>query len=370
MKILTKFVAGFFALTMCISYISPASASTIYGDVNNDGCVDLSDLSLLNMYLRGSVTANSINKKYADVDQNTVIDVNDVKVLKEYVMNSNFTLPYSESGNTYPECNSYTFPSDSSRTYVKYNCLTGIQTTYPLNAASSYSLYSGNIDDREIDSSADARGIVYLEFTKNSGGRSRGTGFIVDNHIIATCAHCIYDGTGFNTNYTIKIMNSDGNSLLRTATAKELHIPNQYKLNSSEKIYYDYGLIYVAENLSSYGKIALGTVSDYFTTTSSELDISGFPDNVSGSYAGVNRYYGTGTVKSTSNNYLLETTAYASGGDSGGPMYISYELNGESFRSAVGIYRGHYVDTNRYSLGVRITTPVLRFYMHNNNIGS
>ena len=367
MKIFSKFMAGFFALTMCVSTVPKISASTIYGDVNNSGNVDLTDLSILSMYLSGSVSVNSINKKYADVDQNTVIDVNDVKALRAFVIHSVSTLPYSESGNTYPNCNSYTFPSDSTRSYVKYNCSTGTQTNYSLNAISTYSLYSGNIDDREIDSSDDARGIVYLEYTKNSGGRYRATGFIVDNHTIATCAHCIYDGTGFNRDYTIKIMDSNGTSLVRYATAKELHIPYQYKTNSSGN--YDYGLIYVEEDLSSYGKIALGTVTNYFTTTSSNVTISGFPATVNGSSVGITRYYGNGAVKNTYDSYILRTEAYNSGGASGGPMYIEYTLNGESYRSAVGIVNGIVDGTNRYSYGIRITTPVLRFYMDNNNIG-
>lgn len=367
MRIFNKFAAGLLALSLSVSSVPTISASNVYGDVNNNGSVDLTDLSLLSMYLTGSTSANSINKKYADVDQNTVIDVNDVKVLRAFISYSVSSLPYSESGNTYPNCNDYTFPSDSSRSYVKYNCSTGVQSTYPLNAISPYSLYSGNIDDREIDSSADARGIVYLEYTKNSGGRYRGTGFIVDNHTIATCAHCIYDGTGFNTNYTIKIMDSNGTSLLSTATAKELHIPYQYKLNSSGN--YDYGLIYVEENLSSYGKIALGTITNYFTTTSSNVSISGFPSTVNGSSVGITRYYGNGAVKNTSDSYVLRTEAYNSGGASGGPMYIEYTLNGERYRSAVGIVNGIVDGTNRYSYGIRITTPVLRFYMANNNIG-
>lgn len=35
-----------------------------------------------------------------------------------------------------------------------------------------------------------------------------------------------------------------------------------------------------------------------------------------------------------------------------------------AYRSAIGIYEGH-----SYSTGVRITTPILRFYMNNSHIG-
>lgn len=369
MKIFSKAIAGVIALTMCKGMIPVVSASSIYGDVNNNGIVDLTDLSSLNLYLTGSSSASNINMKYSDVDQNTVIDVNDVKTLRAFFTHSVSSLPHSEGGNTYPNCNSYMVPSDSTRSYVKYDCSTGLQTNYGLNGISSTSVMSGNNDDRQIDSSADAQSIVELSYRKSNGNYYRGSGFIVDNHIIATCAHCIYDGTSFNTDYNIKIYDSDGTTLKRTVAAKELHIPNSYKVSSLSN--YDYGLIYVEENLSSYGKIALGTVTNYFTNTSSNVSISGFPAEVSGENVGHTRYYGNGSVKSTSNSYLLETEAYASGGDSGGPMYIEYTLGNETFRSAVGIYRGHYENVPvRYSSGVRITTPVLRFYMDNNNIGS
>ena len=68
---------------------------------------------------------------------------------------------------------------------------------------------------------------------------------------------------------------------------------------------------------------------------------------------------------------MIDSTAYCSGGDSGGPMYIEYSLNGTTFRSALGICFGYYPQiqtTARYSTGVRITTPVLRFFMDNEYI--
>ena len=372
MKIFKGMLSMFTALAMfvCTMPSVKVSATTIYGDVNNSGTVDLTDVSMLNLYLEGSVSASSINKKYADVDQNTVLDVCDLKTLKAYINHSLSYLPYSESGNTF-NCNSYVFPSDSTRSYTKYNCSTGTQSTYTLNGLSNYLPRTGNYDGRQIDSSANAKSIVKLEYKKSDGVTYRASGFIVDKHIIATSAHCIYNGTSFNTNYTIKIYDSNGTTLLNTLYAKELHVPSSYISNPSN--YYDYGLIYVDSSLSSYGNIALGTATDYFMTTSSDLSISGFPGEVSGSPVGSVRYYETGEVLSSSNSYMIDSTAYASGGDSGGPMYIEYSLNGTTFRSALGIYSGHYDQTptqNRYSTGVRITTPVLRFYMDNDHINS
>ena len=92
-------------------------------------------------------------------------------------------------------------------------------------------------------------------------------------------------------------------------------------------------------------------------------------NTVINSSAGITRYTGNGIVKNTSDNYFLDTEAYGSGGDSGGPMYIEYTLENSTFRSAIGIYKGHYDTLPRYSTGVRITTPILRFYMNNSHIG-
>lgn len=372
MKMVCKLIAGCAALVLCMSsgtYFN-VEASSIYGDVNNNGVVDISDVSALNLYLSGARSASSINMRYADVDQNTVIDVNDIKTLRAYINHNISSLPFGDSGNMHPECTDYTVPSDRSIQYIKYDCATTNTTDYSLNRISTVSLMSGNIDDREIDSSGDATSIVYLEYTKSNGGRYRGTGFIVDDHVIATCAHCLYDGSAFNTDYAIKIYAADGTTLLNTLTAKEIHIPASYMTNTgSGQNRYDYGLIYVSQNLSQYGKISLGVATNYFTNTSSNVSISGFPTTVNNSSAGITRYTGNGIVKNTSDNYFLDTEAYGSGGDSGGPMYIEYTLENATFRSAIGIYKGHYDTLPRYSTGVRITTPILRFYMNNSHIG-
>ncbi len=368
MKILGKIISCLVAAALYTGCITTVSASTIYGDVNNDGLVDIVDVSQLSMYLSGCVRPSRINARYADVDQNAVIDVNDLKTLEAYISHGITSLPYSENSNSNYGCTSYVFPGDSTRQYIKYNCSTGHETVYTLNQLPIVSMMSDNVDDRTIDSSSTSKSIVYLEGTNNRNERFCGSGFIVNNHIIATCAHCLYNGYSFNTDMEIRIMNETGNVLLRTVTPKELHVPFEYVASSPYE--YDYGLIYVEDNLASYGKLAFGTVTDYSINTNSELDISGFPTEVMGTTIYTTRYFGTGNVKSSSNDYLLETTAYSGGGDSGGPMYIPYTLNGQTFRSVVGIVS--YAQPNtavRYSGGVRVTTPVLRFYMDNSNIG-
>lgn len=377
MKNLFKKVTGLFCsfglLIGMIGNVMPimTEATTVYGDVNNDGYVNIADVAQLSIFLYGSLQSSAVNLKYADVDKNTVIDVNDLKVIQNYLSGTISSLPYSESGTTF-DYDSYTFPSYTSRDYVKYDCSTGNETNYTLSPPSSLTsigdqLRAGSIDDRILDSSANAQCIVYLSFQDSSGDYYRGSGFIVSDHVIATCAHCLYDSSGFFTNYKVKVYNVAGTSVVATYNASELHIPQNYYNSPSAVGNYDYGLIYVEENLSAYGTMALGATTDNFKYTAQTVSVSGFPATVNGSNT-TYRYYGTGTI---SNNYFstgfrLGYTSYTSGGDSGGPVYIEYTLGNETFRSAIGIHTG---SAGSMHIGTRISQPLLRFYYSNSNLG-
>lgn len=119
--------------------------------------------------------------------------------------------------------------------------------------------------------------------------------------------------------------------------------------------------------MSSYGTMPLGIVSNNFKLTSQTVNVSGFPGSVRESST-TYRYSGIGNITDqTTNNYLYYTT-YANGGDSGGPVYIEYTLNGSTFRSAIGIHALGYEDHSTHA-GIRITLPLLRFYNNNSYIG-
>lgn len=341
------------------SALSITNDTIIYGDVDNDGSVTITDATQLNRYLNGYVLTSNVNLKCADVDKNTALDVNDIKIMQHYLARAIPSLPYSESGNMF-EIDTYTVPTDVPRSYIKYDCLTQSQTSYTLSTPAARDV---SVDDRILDSSANAQCIVYLLYKKSNGDYYRGTGFIVDDHIIATCAHCLYDGSAFNTDYKIKVYDIAGTSLVATYSAKELHIPSNYYNSTSSS--YDYGLIYVDEDLSSYGTMALGLPTNEFKSTAQTVSVSGFPRDVNG-IGTSSRYYGSGTVTTSTNDYRISYTSYTSPGDSGGPVYIDYALQNKTFRSAVGI---HTSGNGTLHSGVRITLPILRFYYNNLNIG-
>lgn len=348
-----------------------SNAASLYGDVNGDGQIGIADGVMLSKFLVGTCNVNDINMKNSDVDQNTAIDTNDAKILFSYEVHNISSLPYSETGITFNYDN-YTIPKDEARNYIKYDCSSGSTSNYllsvPAQSTTSRLLKAGNIDDRVLDSSNNAKAIVKLSYKRSDGKLYRGTGFIVDKHVIATCGHCLYDTNlnEFYKDYKVQIYNSEGTAAVATYSAVELHIPYYYYQNKDFD--HDYGLIYVSEDLSKYGKVSLGLATDNFKNTSQKVYISGFPAYVNNSYVN-NRYYDSGVALSTTNDYCLDTGAYVSGGNSGGPIYIENTYSGNTYRSAIAIC-GYLGNANpRYSGGVRITLPVLRFLLSNSNIG-
>lgn len=71
---------------------TPTSKAVLYGDVNDDGYVDSTDLTILKRYiLRKPV---SVNMKASDVNLDSEVDSTDVTVLKRYLLRKIPYLPY------------------------------------------------------------------------------------------------------------------------------------------------------------------------------------------------------------------------------------------------------------------------------------
>lgn len=64
MKILKSIFAGALSLLLCTCHTKIIGATTICGDVNNDGIVGISDISYLSMYLKGNYYGVNINNSY------------------------------------------------------------------------------------------------------------------------------------------------------------------------------------------------------------------------------------------------------------------------------------------------------------------
>jgi len=347
--------------------IPSVSASDICGDANNDGNVDLTDVTYISQYIRSQV--NSINLKNADVDRNAVIDINDIKILQSYVMGG-ADLPNNATG-------IYYLPADNSRWYTKYNCTTGGTSLYYLSVNTTSNL-SLDIDDRVIDGSDSATSIVRVEYTLQNGEIKYGTGFIVDDHIVATAAHCLCNpNTGeFHANIKIRPFEADGVTFGMAYPAKEAHVPcnymteNESTTSNNRNVDHDYGLIYMEQDFSRYGKMPLGVSTINFNSKGATVGVSGYPSVVDGnSEGGVTRFVGYGNILSSSTNKLLHYDAYTSGGDSGGPIFLEYTLGDQTYRSAIGIHSNGADANHPYNYGPRVSKQLLRFYYNNSNIG-
>lgn len=265
--------------------------------------------------------------------------------------------------------------------YCVYNCETKKISKYSLNVdlpifdGNGGTTRSGLIDDRVPDTDVSVVRVV--------AGGSVATGFIIDKHIIATAAHCVYANKAFRSNPMVNIYNEDCTKILKTVYAKEAHIPVKY--TAYENKMYDYALLYVEEDLSEYGMFSLGVPTDAFMTSGATVTVSGFPgkiDSLPGADSN-HRYKADGQIvdiRSYENdlieqkpgqppihNHQIQYTAFMSSGDSGGPVYTTQTFNGQTYHTVIGINTS---GAPGMYFGTRVTSTLLVFYYNNEKIGS
>ncbi len=258
--------------------------------------------------------------------------------------------------------------------YIKYDCAKKTTSQYTLNSL-PYASDNSRLqlpDNRVRDTD---RSVVRLSIG--------GTGFIVGDHLIATAAHCLYDkeNSSFVNNLEVQVFMENGTTLNKSDRFKavSLHIPQYYRDLSIEYMYscYDYGLIYVEEDLSSYGIFNLGLASDMFLAKKSNVTASGFPADKSSQRYKSEGYMSLFNLQSDIENYI--TSYYARffsscvtyGGDSGGPLYATTTLQGNKYNTVVGIVTGGGKNNDGTfwgAYGIRVTIELLQFYLNNPHI--
>ena len=270
--------------------------------------------------------------------------------------------------------NNMTDATNTAKTYFVYEAETGnLIRRYTLNPIESYDNKQSRTigifgdDDREEDQNCN--GVVLV-------GTGICTGFIIDDHIIATAAHCLYNkkldkGRKFNK---ISVLNNFG-SVALNATPVEYHIPSSYIKNENTDGY-DYALVTVKEDLSSYPHFEIGVALD--SVVGADVKISGFPAFVDGSCVNSSSnpviYTGIGNIIGINDTQIL-TNVDASEGNSGGPVYIEENMkiggNEANYKTAVAIHiAGSSLGNNITgpNIGVRFTTNHINFYRANKNI--
>lgn len=251
--------------------------------------------------------------------------------------------------------------------------------SYTLEAVSNYTPTTRvaiGSDDRVTDNTK--TGVVKLIDTSNENYVA--SGFVIDDHIIATAAHCLYDKgedpygrEPIITIDNILLFNSSGSVALTIESEDiiEYHIPVNYinaKIDTvdpmGERFNYDYALIYVEENLSDYVQFELGAMLDNFNTT---ISVTGYPVEVNGET--VNNL--TDHKKFTCNGQVttiydstFKINADTSDGNSGGPAYVTTQYNGNTYFTVIGILVSGDKEA-AYNLCNKLTTDQLHFYKNN-----
>lgn len=273
---------------------------------------------------------------------------------------------------------------NTSMAYMKYDRHGDHVLTYSLSNLSKATASNSNVsthgvidsDGRLIDNTKN--GIVKIV---NSTG-AYGTGFVIDDHKILTAAHVVSDTENTESNapdcgaYVTRIYlyNSNGGiaKTMTPANVTGVHIPKQFiDVGGAE---YDYAIITVSSDLSNYMCFNMGIMMDNFASKNTTLYTTGF----SGDLGGEVRYTGQGTVLSIANSTFTNTID-CTGGNSGGPVYIGYSLNGKRYYSVVGIMvaEAYYIATDQngteykeytHNIAVRTTPNLLHFCFNNTNL--
>lgn len=362
-------------------------------DANGDGSVELNDAITTRFYLLGRY--NPTNIKSFDFDGNGIISAMDMDKIQHYLLKN-------IDANKLPDPSTEVVPAAAtSRTYMRHDCSNSNLASYseytltvdPFDNTLSNTNISpynlpGIIGDNDMKKDSDTA-VVILEARRRDGSLAgRGTGFIVNDHIVATAAHCIYDyeNNTFYKNYYVDLTDSNNNT--KSVKAKYVDICKDFSTcgtkYGNDHIKYDYALLYFDEDLSEYGELQMGVALDEYVSGHGEVTVSGFPgplyypdeykDDPSGT-----QFKADGKIFSAkelhtdsfSDEFNICYDADTGKGHSGGPVYAkeTFTANNKKYdyRTVIAINAGIY-DEIKINAGVKITPDILKFYNDNPNI--
>lgn len=389
------------AVPLNVGGVTADAAEWKCGDVDNDGQLTMMDQVSLNKYLAGKIELVDYTK--ADTNADCLVDIVDSKILRMRLAEQISALPYTRYGGGSQYASVGAKSVNESREYTIFDAKTG-------EAVNSYILDSNPINDNSraiIGEDTRYRDDSLTGVVKIFVDGLSSTGFVVDDHTIATAAHCVFNSgtnstSGFNYSEAsvdeIRVIGKSGNLVKTINGMYNVHVPNAYISNmvaarnahknnneelKQEKLIianaYDYALITVEEDLSEYACFDLGIATDGMMSDSQKLYCTGFPDRALGE--GVNfstdkRFTGEGYMEPDLSSAFPERKIYynidMSGGNSGGPVYVKNTIGTTTYYTVVGINtRAVDSDNDGYddiNNGTQMTTELLHFYKNNEYI--
>lgn len=364
----------FFNIIPFYSYSTNAAPVVVnLGDANGDESLDLSDSVCILQYLTGNFSVSQYCFTAMDINNDKVVDKTDAYIIQYKALN-NLSMEQSTK-------ELYTLPDNSGRWYTQYICNTRNTSSYYISAASELNLNTRIESGNRMEPDAvdyENTNVVKLEMSDGS----EGSGFVIDEHTIATAAHCVY-GSNFVSGVTVKIYNQNAEAipanLIASFEADSYHVPDLF-INTTDatKYNYDYALIHVTNDLS--GNNLLDYVSPWdlgIASTAFSEDETGLLTSSGFTVHEVcKRYYSTGTVvdfslfPNESHNYpnlRIASLGASYPGKSGGALYYNSSYQSASYKSIVGIV----VSSNGSTIGTwgtRFNPTLIRFYKQNINI--
>ncbi len=268
--------------------------------------------------------------------------------------------------------------------YYKYDYATGERTSYTL----SQDILTNDANEDEADAQSDESrvpggnsGVVKLVIDGDTA-----SGFIIDDHIIATAAHCCIEKYKEPYGDIKVLLFADAADRTPAASIRpvEIHVPVAY-LTTDVKEHggvvraNDYALITVAEDLSAYEHYDLGTVTDAFEKSGRDVTVTGFPETVGSQKVNTatqhQMYTSSGAIEENTWNMeagdrvLLYNTKMTNG-NSGGPIYVTttYQKGKtiQTKKTAIGVAIAPGYGSG--GLGVRILPEILKFYKSNDYV--
>ncbi|MCD7959172.1 MAG: trypsin-like peptidase domain-containing protein [Ruminococcus sp.] len=169
-----------------------------------------------------------------------------------------------------------------------------------------------------------------------------GTGFVVDEHTIATATHCVYthsSGSDSDTYITgIRFYDDSGELEKVIYDPVEYHVPYYYITavlgdSNENQRKYDYALITVEDDLSDYMCFNLGTVLDDFISSDTLVYVTGYLDTTrkTGEGNAISEEEISSLYSKANTSFTLFYDCDTEGGTSGGPVYIKTSFRGQEY---------------------------------------
>lgn len=362
-----KLISGLMSACVAVSSAIALTTSSAFNpnkDPNGDGHLTIADSTAILQYLGGYYEPDDLTE--LDMDDNDVVSVVDSNYVKMYDAG---LINTSIEGAVEPMAEN---SASEWRTYVAYDSQSGNRLrTYSLRVIGSADTSNTRTVIGTDERVQDWSNIGVAKIISADDSYHLGTGFVVDNHTIATAAHVVYDTETSYAYSLIELLLFDENGEEHSFTPVEYHIPMNYINLTDYQANYDYALITVEEDLSDYMSFDLGAITDNAINNTFQITTIGFPSYANGytNHLEVhNKMMSNGEITTNcidDKEYIFSHSADTSGGNSGGPIYTTETLNGVTYYTVIGIHSGW---LGNYNTGVRFTSHVLKFLSANTNI--